>query len=542
LRFELVPLEGEKAMQNLTKILEEVVSRSITADQNKLRNFIEANKAEFESAPDEIAVEAILNAAVSANSITLDEKDILIVDVQKSLTMNTISDQPQENAEYSTETAPSNEPDVSELPDGNPDQPASSTSGENTSEYITPEVNVSESAAISNVNIMKPALVSTADSADLCSPSNEGFFAKTLKFGKNTSNTIGGLFWLLALYMGATWLAIGSLSSIQFRVKIENDNHTTVNRMIGLKDLQEQEIQYRGNKNNNEVLDWEGHLKDIAIALNKKPENFSSFLDAINKVRCGEQATTEVCTRLSIALNNYPTYFKEKQSKENELLKAINDFEKNNNISNDPSKPAIKQDELLSQIKFMEKFHYGDMLTMPDQVLTLLLAIAMGVLGSTITMTWTFLAEKPNPPLKWYLLRPFVGALSALVIFIFAKAGQITLTADINESGTLSPFLLSLFGIAAGLLSDRAYAQMSSVSGKVLGDVGAEQERWSSHLKDELEKKSITSEQLAIDLNLDKQQITEIVAGVRAASSKEQQRISDRLGIAPRLLFTDIHP
>ena len=87
---------------------------------------------------------------------------------------------------------------------------------------------------------------------------------------------------------------------------------------------------------------------------------------------------------------------------------------------------------------------------------------------------------KEKPPLKWYLLRPFIGALSALVIFIFAKACQITLTADINESGTLSPFLLSLFG-SPGLLSDRAYAQMSYVSGKMLGDVGAEQERWSSY-------------------------------------------------------------
>ena len=116
-----------------------------------------------------------------------------------------------------------------------------------------------------------------------------------------------------------------------------------------------------------------------------------------------------------------------------------------------------------------------------------------------------------------------------------------TLTAN-TGGATLSPFLLSLLGIAAGLLSDRAFAQMSLVSGKVLGDVGAEQERWSSRLELELQANKVSSEQLATALNMDKEHIDGIVVGQQKASLQEQQRISDYLRIAPRLLFTDIPP
>ena len=306
-----------------------------------------------------------------------------------------------------------------------------------------------------------------------------------------------------------------------------------------LKNLKIEANQYR-DKMINEITDWERDLTGIAIALKVQPD--INNLDAIKKeCSAGASATTEPCRRLDILLTDYLPYLANKTSKEDTYQKALDAFKNKNRDPEGKPVPASKSDDLLARIEFMENFGYWPMLVMPDQVLTLLLAIAMGVLGSTITMTWTFLAEKPNPPLRWYLLRPFVGALSALVIFIFAKAGQMTLTTD-AANATLSPFLLSLLGIAGGLLSDRAYAQMSSVSGRVLGEVGAEQERWSSHLEEELNKKQMTSDQLATALNLDKQRIAAIITGHQMATMQEQQRISDRLGIAPRLLFTDIPP
>ena len=116
-----------------------------------------------------------------------------------------------------------------------------------------------------------------------------------------------------------------------------------------------------------------------------------------------------------------------------------------------------------------------------------------------------------------------------------------TFTTD-GPGSTLSPFMLSLLGIAAGLLSDRAYAQMSDISGKFLGNMGVEQVRWSSHLEEVLNEKAKTSEDLANGLSLDKQRIADIVSGTKTASLQEQQRISDWLGIPMRKVFTDIPP
>lgn len=468
-------------MKGLTKILEEAIGQSSTADRKDLLNFVRTKSAEFEAVPDATAVEVILATAVSTASITQQGKDILAAAVQ------------------------------------------------NFSAIRSPTIRESNQLA------SPPA----ADSADPAWTSARGVGTVILTASSYTAGITAGLLWLLILYLLATWTAVGSLSSIQFREDIYQKYNTTLNQIVELKNLKIEANQYR-DKMINEVTDWERDLTGIAIALKVQPDINS--LDAMKKeCSAGAPATSEPCRRLDKVLTDYLPYLANKKSKEDTYQKALDAFKNKNRDPEGKPVPASKSDDLLARIEFMENFGYWPMLVMPDQVLTLLLAIAMGVLGSTITMTWTFLAEKPNPPLRWYLLRPFVGALSALVIFIFAKAGQMTLTTD-AANATLSPFLLSLLGIAGGLLSDRAYAQMSSVSGRVLGEVGAEQERWSSHLEEELNKKQMTSDQLATALNLDKQRIAAIITGHQMATMQEQQRISDRLGIAPRLLFTDIPP
>jgi len=341
---------------------------------------------------------------------------------------------------------------------------------------------------------------------------------------KNTPGTLSGLLWLLVLYFFSTWITIGSLSSIQFGEDIYkkfNTNFYEILKGIGLR----QELdEYRKN---NEATEWKRILIKRKIDLNK-PEDIKTA-----EIKYCAESDTYSQMDCNV-LKKYTTYIEEINIKESEI-KSLQHYN-----GSEGGKPT-EQNDLWARVGFMDNFGYMPLLTMPEQVLLLLLSIAMGILGSTITMTWTFLSEKSNPQFRWYLLRPFVGGLSALVIFIFAKAGQMTLAAD-TANASLSPFLLSLFGIAAGLLSDRAYSQMSSISGRVLGDIGNEQARWASNLEEKLAEKKITSEDLAASLNLDKGNITAIVIGQKSATLQEQQRISDRLGIHPRYLFTDIHP
>ncbi|HRB97135.1 MAG TPA: helix-turn-helix transcriptional regulator [Nitrosomonas sp.] len=484
---------------NITHILQETVNKANAADQEDLLKFVNDKSSEFEAAEDEAAIEMILNAAVSDNLITADWKSILLSAVKEFWAMDSRNSIKAE--------IPIDKIDKSEIVD-------------------TPEQNKKETAPAA-----KPDPVNTGRVY------GGGAGAAIMNAGPITLITTGGLLWLLALYLGATWLAVGSLSSIQFRDDIENNYKTTLNNILDLKNLKAEDMQFRSSMQV-VVSDWEIELRKVA---EKNAIKFEDFIDNNGyRMVCKDEQQKEnikICDQLLEAVAKYNSYRYNQSDKKDKFDKA---FEKINQAQ-DKTTSRNKADDLLARIEFMLKFQFWDMLAMPEQVLTLLLAIAMGVLGSTITMTWTFLRENTNLHLRWYLLRPFVGALSALVIFIFAKAGQMTLVADASNV-TLNPFMLSLLGIASGLLSDRAYSQMSLVSGKFLGNMGSEQERWSSHLKEELEKKGITSEALAIALNLDKQRIDEIVTGARMASLVEQQRISDRLGIAQRLLFTDIPP
>lgn len=160
----------------------------------------------------------------------------------------------------------------------------------------------------------------------------------------------------------------------------------------------------------NEVSAWERDLMGIAIDLGVQPDiNNINNLDAMKKECVGTQATTAPCTTLGTILPDYKLY----KHKDDALQTALKPRGQNNKVSENISVPVSKANDLEARIDFMLNFGYWFMLVMPDQVLTLLLAIAMGVLGSTITMTWTFLEEKPKSPFRWYLLRPFVGALSS---------------------------------------------------------------------------------------------------------------------------------
>ena len=446
-------------MRNITQALQKSINEDGLNILKRLLDFVNAKSPEFVEAQDVAAIEVILNDAVSAKSITPDEKSFLL-DAAKNY--------------------------ISKNPDEDPSK-------------------------------MK---------------SDGGRVDKVLNAGSITAITTAGLLWLLTLYLAATWLAVGSLSSIQFRDDIKKEYNTTLQEILKLKNLQADVDQYRSSMEV-KVSGWYLELQRLATimgedrgALIKEPQRYKGLCESANQ--------SETCNRILMVLPSILDYEKNLETKKTKFQEARNQLENASNLEK-------KRNDLEARIGFMVKFKFGDMLTMPEQVLTLLLVIAMGVLGSTITMTWTFLNESTSLPLRWYLLRPFVGALSALVVFIFAKAGQMSLITD-AASASLSPFMLSLLGIAAGLLSDRAYSQMASVSGRFLGNMGAEPERWSSHLEEELKKQNMTPETLAAALNLDKHRTEEIINGARKASLLEQQRISDRLGVAPRLLFTDIPP
>jgi hypothetical protein len=117
--------------------------------------------------------------------------------------------------------------------------------------------------------------------------------------------------------------------------------------------------------------------------------------------------------------------------------------------------------------------------TLPGSVLTLLLALSMGALGSTLYVTGEYFGAGNGRPFVWYIFRPFLGMITALAVFVAFKAGQLTISGVSTNSGTemdLNPFLVSFFAVIAGLLSEHAIARLSLAGRDWLDRIGKEEE------------------------------------------------------------------
>ena len=178
------------------------------------------------------------------------------------------------------------------------------------------------------------------------------------------------------------------------------------------------------------------------------------------------------------------------------------------------------------------------LLNLPHQILVLLLTIIMGMLGSVITMTWSFIKRDGNFTLRRFIILPFVGGMSAFIIFVFIKAGQLTLT---GGSGTepLNPFVLSFVGIISGLLSELAYARMSQV-GSNFFRTGEESPRYGIRMREALDAAGVSEQELATYLQLSDEDTAKIIDGKTAAGAAQQQLIAACLRRDIRELFTDL--
>jgi hypothetical protein len=122
----------------------------------------------------------------------------------------------------------------------------------------------------------------------------------------------------------------------------------------------------------------------------------------------------------------------------------------------------------------------------PSSILTLVLALAMGALGSTIFVTGWFLKELATSGVRdsdtstarlklsilgWVIFRPVLGMVTAVGVFVAYKAGQITLSGSTTNATEieLNPFLLSFFAIIAGLASESAIAKLNELAGSAFG-------------------------------------------------------------------------
>ncbi|MEM9059511.1 MAG: PASTA domain-containing protein [Pseudomonadota bacterium] len=192
-----------------------------------------------------------------------------------------------------------------------------------------------------------------------------------------------------------------------------------------------------------------------------------------------------------------------------------------------------------AEVKFFGSFLlFQAFLTMPHQLLVFIVTIAMGALGALISVTWSFLRYHEEATARRVFLLPIVGSMSAFVIFVLLKAGQITITAGGSDEA-LSPFFLSFVGIVSGLLAERSYKRVSDVGERFLSS-NEGSPRWGDGLLEAAKDKDLSAEELADILGVSVDAARGIIHGTSTATDEQQKIISAALRTPSHELFTDI--
>ena len=186
------------------------------------------------------------------------------------------------------------------------------------------------------------------------------------------------------------------------------------------------------------------------------------------------------------------------------------------------------------------------LLVMPPDILTLALVISMGVLGSALQMTHALFRQNRIERPGAYFLRLGVGAITALVIFIVAKAG-VPVIADASRLGgdaPINPYFVSFLAIISGLMSENAIMMVQAQGAKFFAaETAADPQRWARFdLHDAFAKANRSPSNVRQLLNTEDAQFEGWISGKDAIPGAGQIMIAGVLGMPLRDLFTDIPP
>jgi hypothetical protein len=369
----------------------------------------------------------------------------------------------------------------------------------------------------------------------------------------------GGLY-LILLYLFTVWAVVGSLSAILVR-----DRLVTATQQEGITFAEVQDAQQRffaqadqawETLNDADSLNME--LLEIQAAIQRKVEQIQAlepnpavepvaFEESVRFAEIVDPCVDAQFARPTPACKLVQQYFELRA--EHDKLAALLE-----GVSFDAlyAEALQKVEELRAKEPLAQFFQtyeffgimplYKDFLHLPSEILILQLTMVMGVLGGVITMTWSFIRKDSGFTFRRFLILPVVGGMSAFVIFVFIKAGQLTLSAgNPADAAPLNPFALSFVGIISGLLSERAYARMAEVAGNFFL-VNEEKPRFGIRLRAAMDEAGVGEDELAGYLRLSEEETVRILDEKAAAGPLHQQLIAACLRRPIRDIFTDLPP
>ncbi|MDK3071506.1 hypothetical protein QO034_00155 [Sedimentitalea sp. JM2-8] len=357
--------------------------------------------------------------------------------------------------------------------------------------------------------------------------------------------------YLFFLYAVTLWLVVGSLSAIQVR---DSYSDRQLPFTFGPEDTATaQDYLFKAKTRISDAL-YFGEFSDrerrMWVLIDSITSAFPEVIGPNQEFGLSDFVSSFRFRELENACGT--TEAKRECSDVRQLRQEFSEFERMKQSGDIPTEAeseaaALKELESLRRFTefvelnyFFENLNYTVFLNAPREVLVMILTMVMGVLGSVVTMTWSFVRQDTGYSLRRMLLLPFVGGMSAFVILVFLKAGQLTLTAG-ESNDPLSPFVLSFVGIVSGLLSERAYARMSEVGSNFFA-VNEDVPRWGIRLESVLAAQDMQYQDVARYLQTDAVKAKDIIDGNAPATLAEQRLIAACLRADPREIFTDQPP
>ncbi len=178
----------------------------------------------------------------------------------------------------------------------------------------------------------------------------------------------------------------------------------------------------------------------------------------------------------------------------------------------------------------------------PNEMLLLLLMIAMGLLGSSIYLMRGFFGGGPELTLRIVFFRQFLGALTALMMFVVVKAGVLVASdpRTAAQSGTLNPFLLAFLGIIAGLMSEQVVERISQYGREWLRDTRLGSTRFARGVRAEIDAQKKAVDDLAKFFDGKKQLVEAWLSETEPVPPGAQSIIAAWLNKPERDLFSDL--
>jgi hypothetical protein len=368
--------------------------------------------------------------------------------------------------------------------------------------------------------------------------------------------------WLFLLYTIVAYVMVGSLGALQLRDALEVEQKgATYDEVIRIKEDFDKKVSLLENqsfvKGNTLYEDYYANESERVLLLAKllkitkeesiletyvqplSDDEYFAFIDKVTEICKARAQSGPLCGEFSV--------FNQLGSKSSVLYAEAEKArikQEENEVFGNSGRAKLREStpftELFSTVEFMHKWQFGSMLNQPRELLVLQLTMVMGMLGSLVAMTWSYIRRDKSMSARRTLFLPLVGAVSAFIIFVFFKAGQLTISSGSGTS-SLSPFFLSFVGIISGLLSERAYARMEFVGTKFFASDN-DNLRWGVRLREALDDSGIGMAQLASYLGVEEGTARNIVDETAPVTVIQQQLIAACLRREARELFTDVPP